>query len=202
MADTHIHPTAVVDGPNTHVGEGTQIWHFAHVMEGAWIGNRCSIGQACYIGKVRIGHGCRIQNHVSIFEGVTLEDDVFVGPSCVFTNVKHPRAHVSRKDQYARTLVCKGATLGANSTIICGVTIGEYAMIGAGAVVTHDVPPFALVIGTPARRVGWVCRCGETLEAELKCRHCGEHYIMIDDHLELEPDTPLTSTEEILLPQE
>jgi UDP-2-acetamido-3-amino-2,3-dideoxy-glucuronate N-acetyltransferase len=158
--DRLIHPTAVVDGPNTHVGADTRIWHFVHVMPGAYIGNRCSIGQGCFIGKVRIGHGCRIQNNVSVFDGVTLEDDVFLGPSCVFTNVKHPRAHVQRKDQYARTLVCKGATIGANSTIMCGVTIGEYAMIGAGAVITADVPPYALVMGSPGRRAGWVCACG------------------------------------------
>jgi len=170
-----VHSSAIVD-PRAHVGAGTKIWQFVHVVDGAWIGSRCSIGQGCYVGKVRIGHGCRVQNHVSLFDGVTLEDDVFVGPSSVFTNVKHPRAHESRKDAFAHTLVCRGATIGANATIVCGVTIGEYAMIGAGAVVTHDVAPHAIVIGTPARAVGWACRCGETLPARLACARCGDHY--------------------------
>jgi UDP-2-acetamido-3-amino-2,3-dideoxy-glucuronate N-acetyltransferase len=199
--DPLVHPTAIVDGPGTHVGDGTRIWHFAHVLAGAWIGDRCSIGQGCFIAKVRIGHGCRIQNHVSVFEGVTLEDDVFLGPSCVFTNVKHPRAHVPRKASYARTLVCKGTTIGANATILCGVTIGEYAMIGAGAVVTADVPPHALVVGTPGRRAGWVCRCGETLPAhtgtaadhELRCERCGDHYAELDGQLELLPEARATT---------
>jgi UDP-2-acetamido-3-amino-2,3-dideoxy-glucuronate N-acetyltransferase len=175
--DQFIHPTAIIDQPNTHVGADTRIWHHVHVRSGAWIGDRCSIGQGCYLGKVRIGHDCRIQNHVSLFDGVTLEDDVFLGPSCVFTNVKHPRAHVSRKDSFARTLVCRGATVGANATIVCGLTIGEYAMIGAGAVVTADVPPHAVVVGTPARRIGWACRCGETLPVALACERCGDVYV-------------------------
>jgi UDP-2-acetamido-3-amino-2,3-dideoxy-glucuronate N-acetyltransferase len=174
-----VHETAVVD-PGAHVGADTKIWHFAHVMKGAWIGDRGSIGQGCYIGRVRIGHGCRIQNHVSVFDGVTLEDDVFLGPSCVFTNVAHPRAHVARKDTFERTLVCRGASIGANATVVCGVTIGEYALIGAGAVVTTDVAPFALMVGTPARRVGWVCRCGETLPGNLVCTQCGDVYL--EDH--------------------
>ena len=167
-----VHPTAVIDEPNTHVGADTRIWHFVHVMSGAYIGSRCTIGQNCFIGKVRIGQGCKIQNNVSIYDGVTLEDDVFLGPSCVFTNVAHPRAHVSRKAALQPTLVCRGATVGANATIVCGVTIGEYAMIGAGAVVTDDVPPHALVVGVPAKRIGWACRCGETLPSELICRRC------------------------------
>jgi UDP-2-acetamido-3-amino-2,3-dideoxy-glucuronate N-acetyltransferase len=171
-----VHETAVVD-PGAHVGVETRVWHFAHVMAGAWIGDRGSIGQGCFIGNVRIGHVCRIQNHVSIFDGVTLEDDVFLGPSCVFTNVRHPRAHVARKDTFARTLVCRGVTVGANATIVCGCTIGEYALIGAGAVVTHDVPAFALMVGTPARRIGWACRCGETLPANLVCARCGDVYL-------------------------
>ena len=171
-----IHPTAIIDGPNTHVGADTKIWHHVHVMPGAYIGDRCSIGQGCFIGKVRIGHGCRIQNHVSIYDGVTLEDDVFLGPSCAFTNVAHPRAHVPRKASYAPTLVGRGATVGANATIVCGVSIGAYAMIGAGAVVTRDVPPHALVVGVPARQVGWACRCGETLPPSLACEACGDAY--------------------------
>jgi len=196
--DPLIHPTAIVDGPGTHVGSETRIWHFVHVMPGAWIGSRCSIGQGCFIGKVRIGHGCKIQNNVSIYDGVTLEDDVFLGPSCVFTNVKHPRAHVQRKEEYARTLVCKGATVGANATIICGVTIGEFAMIGAGAVVTADVPPHALVVGAPGRRVGWVCACGETLPEDLKCSRCGDRYAELDGLLEHLPADALTTTQETL----
>ena len=185
--DQLIHPTAIVDGPNTHIGADTRIWHFVHVMPGAFIGDRCSIGQGCFVGKVRIGHGCRIQNHVSIYDGVTLDDDVFLGPSCVFTNVKHPRAHVPRKDAYLPTHVGKGATIGANATILPGVTIGAYAFIGAGAVVTADVPPHALVAGTPGRRIGWACRCGETLRAaehHLVCGRCGDGYAELDGYLE------------------
>ncbi|HVK85740.1 MAG TPA: acyltransferase [Kofleriaceae bacterium] len=174
--DQLVHPTAIVDGPDTHVGADTRIWHWVHVMPGAHIGDRCSIGQGCFIGKVRIGDGCRIQNHVSLYDGVTLDDDVFLGPSCVFTNVTHPRAHVSRKDAYAQTRVGRGATIGANATIVCGVTIGAYAMVGAGAVVTHDVASHALVVGTPARRIGWACRCGETLPESLACQRCGDAY--------------------------
>lgn len=181
---TFIHPTAILDDPGTHVGAGTRIWHFVHVMPSAYIGERCSIGQGCFIGRVRIGDGCRIQNNVSIYDGVTLEDDVFLGPSCVFTNVKHPRAHVQRKDAYAATRVCKGATVGANATIVCGVTIGEYAMIGAGSVVTADVPPHALVVGAPGRRAGWACACGETLPADLACARCGDRYAELDGLLE------------------
>jgi UDP-2-acetamido-3-amino-2,3-dideoxy-glucuronate N-acetyltransferase len=170
-----IHPTAIVEA-GARVGAGTRIWHWVHVMPGAQIGARCSIGQGCFIGAVRIGDGCRIQNGVSIYDGVTLEDDVFLGPSCAFTNVAHPRAHVPRKASYAPTLVGRGATVGANATIVCGVSIGAYAMIGAGAVVTRDVPPHALVVGVPARQVGWACRCGETLPPSLACEACGDAY--------------------------
>jgi UDP-2-acetamido-3-amino-2,3-dideoxy-glucuronate N-acetyltransferase len=170
-----IHPTAIIE-PGAQVGAETRIWHWGHVMSGAQIGARCSIGQGCFVGAVRIGDGCRIQNHVSIYDGVTLEDDVFLGPSCVFTNVLHPRAHVSRKDSYAPTLVGRGATIGANATIVCGVTIGPYALIGAGAVVTRDVAAHALVVGVPARRIGWACRCGETLPPALACARCGAAY--------------------------
>jgi UDP-2-acetamido-3-amino-2,3-dideoxy-glucuronate N-acetyltransferase len=170
-----IHPTAIVEA-GAYVGAETRIWHWVHVMPGAHIGARCSIGQGCFIGAVRIGDGCRIQNHVSIFDGVTLEDDVFLGPSCVFTNVEHPRAHVPRRDAYAPTRVGRGATVGANATIVCGVSVGAYAMVGAGAVVTRDVPPHALVVGVPARRVGWACRCGETLPPSRACARCGDEY--------------------------
>lgn len=192
-----IHPTAIVEGPNTHIGSFTKLWHFVHVMPGAWIGERCSIGQGCFVGKVRIGDGCRIQNNVSIYDGVTLEDDVFLGPSCVFTNVKHPRAHVPRRDQFAPTLVRKGATIGANATILCGVTIGEYAMVGAGAVITADVPPHSLIVGAPGRRVGWACACGETLPVELRCDRCGERYAERDGRLEHLPDDPMASPRRI-----
>jgi UDP-2-acetamido-3-amino-2,3-dideoxy-glucuronate N-acetyltransferase len=180
-----IHPTAIVDGPDTRVGAGTRIWHWVHVMPGAQIGERCSIGQGCFVGRVRIGDGCRIQNHVSIYDGVTLDDDVFLGPACAFTNVKHPRAQVARKDEYAPTHVGRGATIGANATILCGVAIGAYAMIGAGAVITRDVPAHALVVGAPARRIGWACRCGETLPPELICARCGEAYVEEAERLSL-----------------
>jgi UDP-2-acetamido-3-amino-2,3-dideoxy-glucuronate N-acetyltransferase len=173
--DQLIHPTAIVD-PGAQIGAGTRIWHWVHVMPGAIIGDGCSLGQGCYVGNVRIGNGCRIQNHVSLYDGVTLGDDVFLGPSCVFTNVTHPRAHVPRKDAYAPTHVGRGATIGANATIVCGVVIGEYAMIGAGAVVTHDVAAHAIMVGTPAKQLGWACRCGETLPNDRVCARCGDSY--------------------------
>ncbi len=172
--DQLVHPTAIVESKN--IGAETRIWQWVHVMPGAWIGARCSIGQGCFIGAVRIGDGCRIQNHVSVFDGVTLEDDVFLGPSCAFTNVKHPRAHVARRDELRATRVGRGATVGANATIVCGVTIGPYAMIGAGAVVTKDVTAYAIMVGAPARRSGWACRCGETLPDDLVCDHCATCY--------------------------
>jgi UDP-2-acetamido-3-amino-2,3-dideoxy-glucuronate N-acetyltransferase len=172
-----VHPTAIVDD-GARLGDGVRIWHWVHVRAGAVIGDGTSIGQGCYVGAVAIGRGCRIQNQVSLYDGVTLEDDVFLGPSCVFTNVKHPRAQVSRKHAFAATRVGRGATIGANATIVCGVAIGAHAMIGAGAVVTRDVAAHALMIGAPARRVGWACRCGETLPAgeRVACAGCGERY--------------------------
>jgi UDP-2-acetamido-3-amino-2,3-dideoxy-glucuronate N-acetyltransferase len=166
-----IHPTAIVD-EGAQLGEGVRIWHWVHVDAGARIGAGTSIGQGCYIGAVVIGEGCKIQNHVSVYAGVTLERHVFLGPSCVFTNVTHPRAHVSRRDAYEATRVCEGATIGANATIRCGVTIGHHAMSGAGAVVTRDVEPHAIVVGAN-RRIGWACACGETLPASLVCTRCG-----------------------------
>ncbi len=158
-----IHESSYVDD-GASVGDGTKIWHFCHVMPGAVIGERCSLGQNVVVMPgTRIGNNVKIQNNVSIYEGVELEDDVFCGPSMVFTNVVNPRSAVSRKHEYQRTLVRRGATIGANATVICGVTLGECAFVGAGAVVTKDVKSFALVTGVPARQVGWMCRCGERL---------------------------------------
>lgn len=158
------HPSAVVD-PGAQIGDGSKIWHFSHVCGGARIGAGCSLGQGVFVGNdVTIGRNVRIQNNVSVYDAVTLEDDVFCGPSMVFTNVMNPRAAVSRKDEYRATHVKRGATLGANCTIVCGLTIGEYAFVGAGAVVTGDVPAHALMVGVPARRIGWMSAHGERLD--------------------------------------
>jgi UDP-2-acetamido-3-amino-2,3-dideoxy-glucuronate N-acetyltransferase len=169
------HPTAVVDA-GAEIGEGTRIWHFCHVSAGARIGRGCVLGQNVYVGNVRIGDRVKIQNNVSIYDAVELEDGVFCGPSAVFTNVINPRAEVERKAEYKTTRVRHGATIGANATIVCGVTLGEYAFVGAGAVVTRDVPPYALVVGTPARAVGWMCACGVKLDGALRCAACGRAY--------------------------
>lgn len=178
-----VHPTAVVES-NVEIGQGTKIWHFAHVLSGSRIGERCVIGQNVMIGpKVSVGHGCKIQNNVSLYEGVTLEEDVFCGPSMVFTNVLYPRAHVSRKDEFLPTLVKRGATIGANATILCGHIIGEYAMIGAGSVMTRDVAAHALVAGNPARRIGWVSRSGDRLGTDLVCPRTGERYVETEGRL-------------------
>src|SRR2546423_968029 len=163
VKDVFVHESAYVDDGAT-VGMGTKIWHFCHVMPGAIIGERCSLGQNVVVmSGTRIGDNCKIQNNVSIYEGVELESDVFCGPSMVFTNVLNPRSHVSRKNEYRKTLVRRGGSIGANATIVCGVTLGEYSFIGAGAVVTGDVLPYALMVGVPARRIGWMCQCGERL---------------------------------------
>ncbi|HKV38488.1 MAG TPA: acyltransferase [Blastocatellia bacterium] len=155
-----VHESSYVDEP-CEIGEGTKIWHFCHVMKGSKIGCRCNIGQNVVISSdVKIGDNVKIQNNVSVYTGVELEDDVFCGPSMVFTNVINPRSHVSRKDEYKKTLVKTGTSIGANATIVCGNTIGRYAFIGAGSVVTHDIPDFALVVGNPARVAGWMCTCG------------------------------------------
>ena len=164
MTAAFVHPTAVVDG-DAELGAGVKIWHFCHVAGAARIGAASQLGQGCYVGPaVRIGARVRVQNNVSVYEGVELEDDVFVGPSAVFTNVTNPRAHVPRRHEFRRTLVRRGATIGANATILPGVTLGEYCFVGAGAVVSRDVPSFALVVGSPARGIGWMSRHGERLE--------------------------------------
>lgn len=157
-----VHQSAVVDD-GAQIGDGSRIWHFSHVMPGARIGRDVVIGQGCFIANVAIGDGVHIQNNVSVYDGVTLEDHVFCGPSCVFTNVVNPRSEVTRKSEYRPTLVRRGASIGANATIVCGVTIGEYAFIGAGAVVRENVPARAVMVGVPAQRVGWMCNCGERL---------------------------------------
>ncbi|HYL54160.1 MAG TPA: acyltransferase [Gemmatimonadales bacterium] len=186
MADYFVHESSYVDD-GARVGRGTKIWHFCHVMPGAVIGERCSIGQNVVVMPgTRIGTNVKIQNNVSIYEGVTLEDDVFCGPSCVFTNVLNPRSHVSRKHEYRETLVKRGSSIGANATIVCGITLGEYAFIGAGAVVTSDVPAYALMVGVPARRVGWMCQCGERLvvaHGAATCPACGTAYQETDGAL-------------------
>lgn len=177
-----IHPSAIVDD-GARIGEGTRVWHFVHVCAGARIGARCSLGQNVFVAnQVTIGDDCKIQNNVSVYDSVTLEDGVFCGPSMVFTNVFNPRAKVERKDEYRETVVRTGATLGANCTIVCGVTVGEYAFVAAGAVVNRDVPAYALMAGVPARRIGWMSRHGERLDlphsgtAEAACPATGERY--------------------------
>jgi UDP-2-acetamido-3-amino-2,3-dideoxy-glucuronate N-acetyltransferase len=184
MSTTFVHESAYVDEGAT-IGEGTRIWHFCHVMPGAVIGARCSLGQNVVVmNGTRIGNNVKIQNNVSVYEGVELEDDVFCGPSMVFTNVINPRSHVSRRHEYQRTLVRRGSSIGANATIICGVTLGEFAFVGAGAVVTKDVAAYEMVAGVPARRIGWVCQCGERLPATwsegdrpgCECAACGSSY--------------------------
>ena len=178
-----VHETAVVDA-NVVIGEKTKIWHFTHVLGNSRIGARCAIGQNVCIGPdVTTGNGCKIQNNVSVYKDVTLEDDVFCGPSMVFTNVLTPRAFVERKNEFAKTLVKKGATIGANATVICGHDIGEYAMVGAGAVVTKEVLAYALVVGNPARRIGWVSKTGERLGADLICPRTGERYEEVNGRL-------------------
>jgi UDP-2-acetamido-3-amino-2,3-dideoxy-glucuronate N-acetyltransferase len=171
-----IHESAYVDDGVT-IGDGTKIWHFAHVLPGSQIGRNVVVGQNVMIGPdVLIGDGCKIQNNVALYSGVELEAEVFCGPSCVFTNVINPRAAISRKSEFQKTLVCRGATIGANATILCGITIGAYAFIGAGAVVTRNVPDYALMVGSPARRMAWISQAGERLGADLVCPRTGVRY--------------------------
>lgn len=178
------HPSAIVD-EGAQIGEGTRIWHWVHVSAGAKIGRACSFGQNVFVANdVVIGNNVKVQNNVSIYDAVTLEDDVFCGPSMVFTNVMNPRSAVSRKHEYRRTVVRRGATIGANATVVCGHEIGEYAFVGAGAVVTRDVAPFALVVGAPGRRIGWMCMCGERLPetvGKCTCNACASSYDITSD---------------------
>lgn len=182
-----IHPTAIVDD-GALIGEGTKVWHWVHISGGARIGDNCSFGQNVFVGnRVEIGNNVRVQNNVSIYDDVTLEDDVFCGPSMVFTNVFNPRSHVPRKNEYRKTLVKRGASIGANATIVCGTTVGRYAFVGAGSVITRDVPDYALMVGVPARRTGWMCQCGVKLpsvQGDVACPVCGDRYHVSDKRCE------------------
>ena len=182
----YLHPSSFIDN-NVQIGEGTKIWHFSHILSNTTIGKNCSFGQNCVVGpRVNVGNGVKVQNNVSIYEGVEIEDDVFLGPSMVFTNVINPRAFIQRKDEFKKTLLKKGCSVGANATIVCGVTIGEYALIGSGAVVTKDVKPYALMVGVPARQIGWVGISGNTLEFNqegIAVDLDGRKYAIIDENL-------------------
>ena len=184
MSNFYAHPTAVIDD-GAMIGDGTKVWHFCHVMSGATLGQRCILGQNVFVASgVEVGDGCKIQNNVSLYTGVILENDVFCGPSMVFTNVMNPRAHIERKDEYAQTRVGRGASIGANATIVCGHDIGEYAFIGAGSVVTRAIPPYALVFGAPAKVHGWMSAAGERLQfddqGQATCPHSGKSYRLIN----------------------
>lgn len=178
-----IHKTSLL-GKDTKVGLDTKIWQFCNIMNNVCIGDNCNIGQNVFIESgVKIGNNVKIKNNISIYTGVICEDDVFLGPSCVFTNVINPRSFIERKNEFKNTLVKKGASVGANVTIVCGNTIGRYAMLGAGSVITKDVPDFALMIGVPAKQIGWVCECGEKLDNNFKCKRCAKEYEYIDSYL-------------------
>mgnify|MGYP000657488118 CR=1 FL=1 len=194
MSSYTAHDSAIIDD-GALIGDNTRVWHFVHVCGGAQIGQGCSLGQNVFVGnKVTIGNNVKIQNNVSVYDNVHLEDDVFCGPSMVFTNVYNPRSFIERKTEYRDTLVKKGATLGANCTVVCGVTIGEYALVGAGAVVNKDVPPFALMVGVPAKQIGWISKYGEQLPLPLTgngqavCEHTGDNYRLKDGQLSVEMD--------------
>ncbi len=184
----YVHPSSYID-ENVKIGRNTKIWHFSHILKNTEIGENVIIGQNVMIGPdVKVGNNCKIQNNVSVYKGVELEDDVFCGPSCVFTNVYNPRAFIERKNEFKKTLVKKGATIGANATIVCGVTIGKYSFIGAGAVVNRDIPDYSLVVGVPAKQIGWVCKCGTTLKPQnqnniLKCPNCNNEYKLENNEL-------------------
>lgn len=183
VSDVFVHPSSVVDEGAT-IGSGSKVWHFSHVMSGATIGERCVLGQNVYVGsRAVLGNGVKVQNNVSLYDDVIVEDDVFLGPSCVLTNVVNPRAFVERKDEYRRTVIKRGASVGANATIVCGVTLGEYCFVGAGAVVTRDVPAYALVYGTPAQQHGWMSRGGHRLNNDFTCPETGEVYELIGQTL-------------------
>ena len=181
-----IHPSAIID-EGAQIGDGSRVWHFSHICSGALIGEKCSLGQNVFVGNdVVIGNNVKIQNNVSVYDAVTIEDDVFCGPSMVFTNVYNPRSAVTRKDEYRKTLIKRGATLGANSTIVCGITVGEYAFVGAGALINKNIPDFALMVGVPSKHIGWMSRFGERLDLPLKgnaetiCPKTNEKYILVD----------------------
>lgn len=164
MSNYYAHPSSFVDD-GVIIGDNTKVWHFSHILSGSKIGSNCSFGQNCVVGpKVKIGNGVKVQNNVSIYEGVECEDDVFLGPSCVFTNVTNPRAFIIRREEFKKTLLKKGCSVGANATIVCGVTIGEYALIGSGAVVNKDIKPYAIMVGVPAHQIGWASKAGNTLK--------------------------------------
>ena len=191
MKKPYVHSSSIIDN-NVKIGDGTRVWHWVHICENAQIGKGCSIGQNVFVGnKVSIGDNCKIQNNVSIYEGVTIEDDVFCGPSMVFTNVYNPRAFIERKNEYRQTIIKKGASLGANCTIVCGVYIGEYAFVGAGALVNKDVKPFSLMVGVPAKQIGWMTRFGEKIPlpqngiGRYKCQHTDEVYILKKDKISI-----------------
>ncbi len=194
MADINytVHPSAIIDD-GAQIGEGSRVWHFAHICGGAKIGKGVSLGQNVFVGnKVVIGDKCKIQNNVSVYDNVTLEEGVFCGPSMVFTNVYNPRSLIERKNEYRDTLVKKGATLGANCTIVCGTTIGEYAFVGAGAVINKDVKPYALMVGVPAKQIGWMSEYGEQIDLPIKgsgkyvCPHTGNTYQLVNDQLSVQ----------------
>lgn len=175
--DYFVHRTAIVDD-GAKIGKDTRIWHWCHIMKDVEIGEHCNIGEHVFIESgVNLGNNVKVKNNVAIYTGVTCEDDVFLGPNCVFTNVVNPRSFIERKNEFRKTYICKGASVGANATIVCGHKIGKYAFVAAGAVVASDIKPYALVMGVPAKQVGWVCECGEQLDNDLVCNRCGKKYL-------------------------